>query len=113
MGALLFSIFVDKTWDVTLFMNGILAGLVSITGGCHVFEPWAAIAVGCIGGWVFPLASRLLTKMRIDDPLEAGAMHGGCGMWGLLSVGASDVRLSLRPPTSAVARFARWHAGRC
>lgn len=87
LASLAYAVLVNKCWDVTLCLNGVLCGLVSITSGCAFFEPWAAIVVGGVGGVVFPLASKLLTRMRVDDPLEAGAMHGGCGVWGLLGTG--------------------------
>ena len=87
VAALAFAVKVDKCWDVLMCLNGILAGLVSITSGCAFFEPWAAIVAGGIGGLLFPIFSRTLTRLRIDDPLEAGAMHGGCGVWGLLATG--------------------------
>ena len=87
IAALCYAIFINGVWDVTMTMNGILAGLVSITSGCAFFEPWAAVVAGGIGGVIFPAASSLLTRIRIDDPLEAGAMHGGCGMWGLFATG--------------------------
>jgi Amt family ammonium transporter len=87
ISALAYAILVNGVWDVTMCLNGTLAGLVSITSGCAFFEPWAAVVVGGIGGIIFPAASRLLTKLRVDDPLEAGAMHGGCGMWGLFATG--------------------------
>ncbi len=87
IACLAFAVLVDGVWDVTMCLNGCLAGLVSITSGCAFFEPWAAIIAGGVGGVIFPLASRALTRMRVDDPLEAGAMHGGCGAWGLLATG--------------------------
>jgi Amt family ammonium transporter len=87
IAALCYAVARHNVWDVTLCLNGSLAGLVSITSGCAFFEPWAAVLVGAIGGVIFPAFSRLLTRLRVDDPLEAGAMHGGCGMWGLLATG--------------------------
>lgn len=87
VAALAFAVSVDKCWDVLMCLNGILAGLVSITSGCAFFEPWAAIVAGGVGGFLFPIFSRTLTRLRIDDPLEAGAMHGGCGVWGLFATG--------------------------
>jgi len=87
ISALGYAVLVTKCWDVTMCLNGSLSGLVSVTSGCAFFEPWAAIVAGGVGGLVFPLASRLLTKLRVDDPLEAGAMHGACGAWGLLATG--------------------------
>jgi Amt family ammonium transporter len=112
IAALSWAVTMDNVWDVTMALNGILAGLVSITSGCAFFEPWAAIIAGGVGGILFPIFSRILTRFKIDDPLEAGAMHGGCGAWGLLAtgllaqtkavnaayaVGAPDNGLPLRP----------------
>jgi Amt family ammonium transporter len=87
ISALAYAILVNGVWDLTLCMNGALAGLVSITSGCAFFEPWAAVLAGGIGGLIFPVFSKLLLRLRVDDPLEAGAMHGGCGMWGLFATG--------------------------
>jgi Amt family ammonium transporter len=74
-------------WDVTAVGNGVLAGLVSITAPCVVVDPWAAIIIGMIGGLVLTGSSKLMLKLKIDDPLDAFSVHGACGMWGVLSVG--------------------------
>jgi Amt family ammonium transporter len=87
LGALLYSYQVNQVWDLIGVCNGILAGLVSVTAGCSVIEPWAAILAGAIGSMVITGASKLLLKLRIDDPLEACPMHGFCGAWGVLFVG--------------------------
>jgi Amt family ammonium transporter len=88
IACLAYAVLVEGCWDVIACLNGTLCGLVSITSGCAFFEPWAAIVAGGVGGFIFPVISKFLTtKMRIDDPLEAGAMHAGCGMWGLLATG--------------------------
>jgi len=83
----------DKTWNVGAVCNGILAGLVSITAGCSVLMPWAAVIAGFIGGFVFFGSSKCVLKlMKVDDPLDAFAVHGACGFWGVFAVGlfASD-----------------------
>ena len=67
--------------------NGVLAGLVGITAGCSVTEPWTAIVCGFLSAWVIHGASKLLLKFKIDDPLEAAPMHGACGAFGVLWVG--------------------------
>eukprot|EP01059_Diplonema_ambulator_P018969 TRINITY_DN3168_c3_g1_i1.p1 TRINITY_DN3168_c3_g1~~TRINITY_DN3168_c3_g1_i1.p1 ORF type:complete len:477 (+),score=74.93 TRINITY_DN3168_c3_g1_i1:236-1666(+) len=67
--------------------NGILAGLVSITAGCAVVEPYGAVIIGIIGGAVYFGATRLVKMAGIDDVLEASAVHGFCGYWGLTAVG--------------------------
>ena len=62
-------------------------GLVSITAGCSVVMPWAAVVIGVVGGMVYLGASALVKKCKIDDPLDAGAVHGFGGIWGMLAVG--------------------------
>lgn len=78
---------VEGQWDLGVLCNGILAGLVSITAGCSVTEPWAAIVIGLIGGCIVCLASYALKALRVDDPLDAFPVHGACGMWGVIAVG--------------------------
>ncbi|KAJ9452123.1 Ammonium transporter 1 member 1 [Diplonema papillatum] len=74
-------------YDLSLLVNGVLAGLVSITAGCAVIEPWAALTIGVLGGLIYYGASIMLVKLRIDDPLDAFAVHGVCGYWGITAVG--------------------------
>ena len=62
-------------WDLIAVCNGVLAGLVGITAGCSVTEPWTAIVCGFISAWVIHGAGKLLLKLKIDDPLEAAPMH--------------------------------------
>ena len=75
-------------WDVIGAGNGALAGLVGITASCSVVEPWAAIVIGIIAGIVYVASSNFVVYvLRVDDPLDAIAVHAFCGMWGLLAVG--------------------------
>mmetsp|Transcript_52024 Transcript_52024/g.113191 ORF Transcript_52024/g.113191 Transcript_52024/m.113191 type:complete len:463 (+) Transcript_52024:100-1488(+) len=76
-----------KCLDVGAFCNGILAGLVSITAGCAVMKPWEACIIGCIGGLLYVGASLLLTRLKVDDVVDAFPVHGVCGMWGVLACG--------------------------
>ena len=76
-----------KVWDLIAVCNGVLAGLVSITAGAYALQPWAAILAGFVGSVVLWGASKLLLKLRIDDPLEAFPVHGACGAWGCIAVG--------------------------
>ena len=59
--------FLTKSLDVGPMCNGILAGLVSVTGNCVVVEPWAAALIGLIGGCIYYGSSTLLKKLKIDD----------------------------------------------
>lgn len=76
-----------QAWDLISLCNGMLVGFVSITAGCHVLEPWAAMLCGATAGCMFDIICHVLLKLRIDDPLCAYPMHGFCGMWGVLFVG--------------------------
>jgi len=75
-----------KKWNIGVACNGILAGLVSITAPCAVIAPVSAIIIGSIGGILYYNFSCLMVFMRIDDPLDAAAIHGCCGFWGVISV---------------------------
>lgn len=78
------------TYDIAALCNGVLGGLVSITGACNNVQPWAAFLIGMIGGVVYCAGARLCIKLNVDDPIEASAVHGFCGMWGLVAVGLFD-----------------------
>jgi Amt family ammonium transporter len=76
-----------KQWDPSIVCNGILSGLVSITAGCSVTYTWHALLIGMIGSMFYQVTSYLMLKSKIDDPLDAFAVHGVAGMWGVLSTG--------------------------
>jgi Amt family ammonium transporter len=78
---------------VTAVCGGILAGLVSITAGCGNVHPRAAFPIGFVGGILYCLASDLLQKLHIDDPVEAFAVHGAGGIWGVLAVSLFDMNM--------------------
>merc|ERR1712187_865948 len=81
-----------KAYDVVAPLNGILAGLVSITAGCNVVSPEGSIGIGLVGGVVYAVSSALLRKMRIDDPIDAFSVHGACGIWGVIAVGPFGIQ---------------------
>ncbi len=76
-----------KKPDLSMGLNGILAGLVGITAGADAISPWSAVIVGAIAGVIVVLSVLLLDKARIDDPVGAVSVHGICGIWGTLAVG--------------------------
>ncbi|KAJ8906725.1 hypothetical protein NDN08_003214 [Rhodosorus marinus] len=77
----------DHIFDLISVLNGVLAGLVSITAVCFSAEPYAAVVIGGIGGGLYLLGGWALLKLKIDDPLEAFPIHGVCGAWGCFAVG--------------------------
>ena len=78
---------ITRRMDPSVLFNGILAGLVSVTAGCSVTEPWAAIFISFIGGMVYVKFSNIIKYFKIDDPLDAFPIHGACGTWGILAAG--------------------------
>jgi len=76
-----------KLLDVGGFCNGVLGGLVSITAGCGFVEPWETVIIAIIGAFVYQGASMAVAKLKIDDVVDAFAVHGACGFWGVLAVG--------------------------
>lgn len=83
----LFSTLWFKNLDLTMFLNGILGGLVAITAGADQMTPTDAIIVGSIGGALIVCAVSFIDKLRLDDPVGAIAVHLVCGIWGTLAVG--------------------------
>jgi len=77
----------DVEYDLTMAMNGALSGLVGITAGCSVVEPWAAFVIGLIAGWVYVFSSKLLKWLKIDDAVDAIPVHFFNGMWGCIATG--------------------------
>jgi ammonium transporter, Amt family len=72
--------------DLTMALNGALAGLVAITAEPLTPTPLVATGIGAIGGLIVVVAIIGLDKMRIDDPVGAISVHGVVGIWGLLAV---------------------------
>lgn len=73
--------------DLTMTMNGALAGLVAITAPCAFVNPIEAIIIGVIGGVIVVLGTIFLDKIRVDDPVGAAPVHMMNGIWGTLAVG--------------------------
>ncbi|MGC2856142.1 ammonium transporter [Novispirillum sp. DQ9] len=75
-----------KKIDLTMLLNGSLAGLVSITAGPATPTPGAAILIGAVGGLLVVFAVPLLDKLKIDDVVGAIPVHLVCGIWGTIVV---------------------------
>jgi Amt family ammonium transporter len=80
--------------DLTMVLNGALAGLVAITAEPLNPTPLSATLIGAVGGVIVVLSIVLLDKLRIDDPVGAISVHGVVGMWGLIAVPITNVDAS-------------------
>ncbi|GAL78703.1 ammonium transporter [Algibacter lectus] len=86
--AALFTFIKYKNLDLTMFLNGILGGLVGITAGADVMSPTSAIIIGAVAGILIVLAVSCVDALKLDDPVGAIAVHLICGIWGgTLAVG--------------------------
>jgi len=73
--------------DLSMTMNGALAGLVAITAPCAYVAPWAAMVIGLVGGALAVFGVILLDRVHVDDPVGAVPVHAMNGVWGTLAVG--------------------------
>ena len=76
-----------KNLDLTMFLNGILGGLVGITAGADLMSPNQAVVIGLVAGILIVLGVALIDKLKLDDPVGAVTVHLICGIWGTLAVG--------------------------
>ena len=86
IAAMLAARFLFGKTDLTMALNGALAGLVAITAEPLTPAPLEATLIGAIGGALVVFAIITLDKMRVDDPVGAISVHGVVGMWGLIAV---------------------------
>ena len=88
IGAMIMSEVIQKKPDLSMVLNGSLAGLVGITAGADTVSVLSAIIIGFIAGLLVVVAVIFIdTKLRIDDPVGALSVHLVCGIWGTLAVG--------------------------
>jgi len=97
-----------KKPDLSMSLNGILAGLVGITAGADGMGPWSALLVGIIAGIIVVFSVLFFDMIKIDDPVGAISVHGVCGIWGTLAVGifGSGAFLSQLIGTLSISAFA-------
>jgi Amt family ammonium transporter len=87
VSAFITSTILYKNFDLTMFLNGILGGLVGITAGADLMSPMESIAIGLIAGVIIVFGVALIDKLKLDDPVGAVTVHLICGIWGTLAVG--------------------------
>lgn len=86
LGALIISKVLFNKADLTMILNGALAGLVAITAGPDTPTPVLATLIGAVGGVLVVFSIIMMDKFKIDDPVGAISVHGVVGLWGLLAV---------------------------
>ena len=86
ISSIVISMVILKKPDLSMALNGLLAGLVSITAGADVVGPWGAVVMGAIGGVIVVFSILFLDKAKIDDPVGAISVHGVVGIWGTISL---------------------------
>lgn len=77
--------YADKYWSLLFTINGGLTGMVALCAGCNVVHPYAAFIIGVIAGMAYVAWSTAVLYFKVDDPLDAVAVHLGGGIWGVLS----------------------------
>ena len=87
IGATVTSTVTSKKPDLTMIINGILAGLVSVTAGCGELTFVGAWVAGLVGGIIVVFSVAALDSAGIDDPVGAFSVHGVCGVWGTVVIG--------------------------
>jgi Amt family ammonium transporter len=80
-----------KKPEISMSLNGALAGLVAITAPCATVTPLSSVIIGAIAGVVVVLAVLFFDRIKVDDPVGAISVHGVCGAWGTLAAGIFNI----------------------
>ena len=98
IGSMILSWYLSNKPDLSMILNGSLAGLVGITAGADVIDPATSILVGLISGLLVVSSVLYLDSRKIDDPVGAISVHLICGLWGTLAVGifSTDHSISIQ-----------------
>jgi len=114
-GGLVFALLLSRLWfgkaDLTMALNGALAGLVAITAEPLTPTPLAATMIGAVGGLLVVGSIVMLDKFKIDDPVGAISVHGTVGIWGLLAVCFTNPDATLIAQLTGIASIFAWVFG--
>ena len=114
-GGLVAALLLARAWfgkaDLTMALNGALAGLVAITAEPLTPEPLTATLIGAVGGLLVVLSIVSLDKLKIDDPVGAISVHGVVGIWGILAVCFTNSDASLVVQLMGIASIFAWVFG--
>jgi Amt family ammonium transporter len=111
-GGLMFALLLSRFWfgkaDLTMALNGALAGLVAITAEPLTPTPLEATSIGAIGGLIVVGSIVTLDKLKIDDPVGAISVHGVVGIWGLLAVCLTNPEASFKWQLIGIGSIFAW-----
>ncbi|MFK8031670.1 MAG: ammonium transporter [Gammaproteobacteria bacterium] len=111
-GGLIASLILSRIWfgkaDLTMMLNGALAGLVAITAEPLTPAPLTATLIGAVGGLLVVGSIVLLDKLKIDDPVGAISVHGVVGIWGILAVCITNEEASLVTQLIGIGAIFAW-----
>lgn len=85
VGLFIYKVF-SGSYSLIRSINCSITGMVSLCAGCNLFAPWASCVVAAVGASAYLLLSGLLVAFRVDDPVDAIAVHGAGGIVGILAV---------------------------
>jgi len=111
-GGLVTALLFSQLWfgkaDLTMVLNGALAGLVAITAEPLTPSPLVATLVGAVAGLLVVVAIITIDKLKIDDPVGAISVHGVCGIWGLIAVAFTNPKGSLIAQLTGIGVIFAW-----
>lgn len=114
-GGVVAALILSRIWfgkaDLTMTLNGALAGLVAITAEPLTPSPLLATIIGAIGGLIVVAAIVFIDKAKVDDPVGALSVHGVVGIWGLLAVPLSNADASFSAQIIGAAAIFAWVFG--
>ncbi len=108
IGAMLVARFMFGKADLTMALNGALAGLVAITAEPSTPSPVAATLIGVVGGVLVVYSILALDKLKIDDPVGAISVHGVVGIWGLMAVPLTNTEASFLGQLAGMLTILAW-----
>ncbi len=105
IGAMTISWIIQKKPDLSMALNGALAGLVGITAGADVVSVMSAVIIGLLAGFLVVASVMVLDRCKLDDPVGAISVHLVCGIWGTLAVGIFSAEHSFVTQLIGVAAY--------
>jgi Amt family ammonium transporter len=94
--------------DLTMVLNGALAGLVAITAEPLAGSPLLSTAIGAVGGVLVVFSILFMDKLKIDDPVGAISVHGVVGMWGLIAVAITNPDATMKAQLIGLVTIFAW-----